>query len=1601
MARTRDSRSSRIDARLRGRASFGVAAFVVLIATGLIAVYLSLDRPPPLPEAPETPFEGPVRDMPEPEPEPEPRAEPPLTASYVEDVQPVTARRGEEATPLRASENAYARYLAAGIAAEKSGDWQAAVEAFQAARDAKETDAVVKKLATARHSLFVSRANATQDLDRRMTLLRKALEYKRGPAAENRLSETYDEILGRLAEQERAMRAASLQEQNGAFDKAAEILSRAFALYPKNPKLRAARDRCKRKQVEEVQRRKEVARALKAAAVQEHKGEFEKAIASLAKAQSLDPQNPKVKAAVERCEKGYARALAEQRRREAEEARRREAVARALEVAAAHEQRGEFQKAINALAPALPLDPQNPKLKTALERCRKKQAEAIAEQRRLQREAQVLKIAAIHEQNGAFGQAIQALSVALELDPRNAKLKAALERSSKRRAEALAEQRRREMESRALKAASIHEQNGAFDKAVDTLSGALTRDAENPKLLTALDRCRKKQAALLKAQRRRKASDRALKAAAAQEQKGAFDKAIEILSAALPADPQNAELSAGLGRCKKRQAEALAERRRREARALEIAAIHEQNGALPQAIDVLSAALALDPQNPKLLAALERCEKRRAQALAEQRRGQAEEARRRTQIARALEAAAAHEEKGEFQKAIETLTAAVPLDPKNPKLKAALGRCRAKQTALLSEKRRQARESQALKQAAAYVGDGALNEAIEVLSVALLADPQNPNLKDALDRCKQKQKALAEQRRRGRRIARALAGASAHERKGELKEAIAMLSDALPLDPRNAEVEAALARCRKKQAETLAERRRSERETRALKLASMHAENGAFDKAIGVLSAALLADPQNPNLKDALARCRQKQKALAERLRLEAADARRQKEIAGLLAAASVHEQKGEFGKATEMVSAAFALNPSSAKLKAALLEQRRRELEARALKLAAVHEANGEFGRSIKALSAALLRDPQSGKLRAALEGCRKKQEALEQQRRREAEEASRKERIRSALTTAAVQEQRGEFKGAVATLFVALPLEPRNAELNRALERCRKKQAAALAEERRRKREAHALKRASAHAGDGALDKAIEVLSAALLADPQNPNLKTALERCRKKQAEAIAEQRRLRREAQVLKIAAIHERNSAFDQAIEALSVALELDPQNAKLKAALQRSGERRAEALAGQRRGEMAARALEAASMHERNGAFDQAVKTLLTALSQDPRNVKLEAALAQCRKKQAGALAEQRRREEAARRREEIGRALKVAADHEKKSEFPEAIAVLSAARSRYRKDAALNSALARCKKKQAETDAATRRDQAYAERLEAGREAEKSGDWAAATQAFRAAAAIKETAAVGERLVIAQHNLFLAKAEAEKDLGKKIALLKRALEYRKTPAAERLLAKSEGSRLLAQRKAQRDKLMADGNRFLEEGDLKNGRAAFMAVLKIPGCEQDQEALAGLRSLRESKKGLFPAYGVTLGKTTVAELASLGKRPAKRSGITGERPEYYLVRGMKFWYGGGNTAQSVYLTDMDELPKKWVGLGLRWDVSYNELLGVLRRLGFTVEVADAPHVAVSEGSKSFRAKLVASKRGRVPLRIAFAFGSGAGTTADSKGTLYSMTIRAR
>lgn len=151
---------------------------------------------------------------------------------------------------------------------------------------------------------------------------------------------------------------------------------------------------------------------------------------------------------------------------------------------------------------------------------------------------------------------------------------------------------------------------------------------------------------------------------------------------------------------------------------------------------------------------------------------------------------------------------------------------------------------------------------------------------------------------------------------------------------------------------------------------------------------------------------------------------------------------------------------------------------------------------------------------------------------------------------------------------------------------------------------------------------------------------------------------------------------------------------------------------------------------------------------------------------------------------------------------------------------------------------------------------------------------------------------------------------------------------------------------------------------------------------------------------LFPIYGVTLGKTSVSELARLGKRTSSFDKSAGDYYRCYEIAGFDFWYHNKDYAWNMYLTHTDALPDKWANAGMSWGMSYNAWAELFRRKGCSIEEAVAPHVEDYSGHKAFTAQLLARYAADgVKYKILLDFSYSTGVSRSDPGTLYSIDVK--
>ena len=141
----------------------------------------------------------------------------------------------------------------------------------------------------------------------------------------------------------------------------------------------------------------------------------------------------------------------------------------------------------------------------------------------------------------------------------------------------------------------------------------------------------------------------------------------------------------------------------------------------------------------------------------------------------------------------------------------------------------------------------------------------------------------------------------------------------------------------------------------------------------------------------------------------------------------------------------------------------------------------------------------------------------------------------------------------------------------------------------------------------------------------------------------------------------------------------------------------------------------------------------------------------------------------------------------------------------------------------------------------------------------------------------------------------------------------------------------------------------------------------------------------------FPVYNVTLGRSTISDVKSLG--------YAVENNKNASVNALTFWdHNGDRVFEEIYFVRSGMMPEKWMQLGLNWRLSYNDWVKLFQKMGFTIEYSGSPTVQ----SNAFSARFTATSSDQsFTMELNFNYGNenGDGCTANSKGSLYSISVR--
>lgn len=146
---------------------------------------------------------------------------------------------------------------------------------------------------------------------------------------------------------------------------------------------------------------------------------------------------------------------------------------------------------------------------------------------------------------------------------------------------------------------------------------------------------------------------------------------------------------------------------------------------------------------------------------------------------------------------------------------------------------------------------------------------------------------------------------------------------------------------------------------------------------------------------------------------------------------------------------------------------------------------------------------------------------------------------------------------------------------------------------------------------------------------------------------------------------------------------------------------------------------------------------------------------------------------------------------------------------------------------------------------------------------------------------------------------------------------------------------------------------------------------------------------------IFPEYGIILGETTVADIADFSYSCSESKN---KCHTFCEVENFRFWdQGCDSIVDIVNISRSVDMPTLWQeNLGFDWNMSYNEWIELLDKLGYKVDILERPYIKKYKGVKSLRARLEALS-GKTKIKLFFAFGVD-GISVNSKKTLDSVII---
>lgn len=193
--------------------------------------------------------------------------------------------------------------------------------------------------------------------------------------------------------------------------------------------------------------------------------------------------------------------------------------------------------------------------------------------------------------------------------------------------------------------------------------------------------------------------------------------------------------------------------------------------------------------------------------------------------------------------------------------------------------------------------------------------------------------------------------------------------------------------------------------------------------------------------------------------------------------------------------------------------------------------------------------------------------------------------------------------------------------------------------------------------------------------------------------------------------------------------------------------------------------------------------------------------------------------------------------------------------------------------------------------------------------------------------------------------------------------------------------------------------------DVKKSSPKKSAQAKTKSNDQNKTGIYDSLSLKDKpendsgKDVIFPVNGVTIGKTTEAEMRILGgKRNVFNDASTGAERVYYTLNNTNFWVRDGVADSVGIYRFLDRFPTKWELLGFNFQLSYKESVKLLKSLDYEIqEFPDLPKLE-DIGKVSRSPRIVGTKKGKVPTKISMNFILEKGQTYDSPDALLYMFV---